>query len=294
MLGPDTKNFSDFRNHGARPGQRGGTRFRGVLGNYVISVRGLIKNTSNKLAWLCHSGLPSLTVKLEDRNLLIEQHLPMARRVAGLVYAEVGHAYMDVDELLALGIVGLLEAAHRYEPEREVTFATFAYPRIRGAMFDGIRHSLVASLRSRRPRRLSSKSRGQAESEQATGGSPDSQPDNRNDASHEEEVVLRSVSLEAWLEKGLQIADHGQENPYLLLARYQLVSSIPKLMEILPERERYLIEQCYFEGKSLREIGDDLGLTRSGTSRLHGKVLTRLRRHACRVGLVDDDSGYWP
>ncbi len=75
-----------------------------------------------------------------ERDRLVETHLDYARKLTLKVFKELGQPKtVDVDDLLAYGANGLVEAAGRFDPTRGVAFTTFSYYRIRGAVFDGLR-----------------------------------------------------------------------------------------------------------------------------------------------------------
>ena len=73
-----------------------------------------------------------------EKNQLVEQHLSLVQAIARKVKKTLG-ARIDYDDLVAYGSKGLVEAAERYDARPGVAFTTFAYYRIRGAMFDGLR-----------------------------------------------------------------------------------------------------------------------------------------------------------
>src|SRR5512142_2534420 len=72
------------------------------------------------------------------RDRLIEEHLHLVHSIAAKLRGQLGKT-MEPGDLVAYGTQGLIEAAKRYDPKQGATFSTFAYYRIRGAMFDGMR-----------------------------------------------------------------------------------------------------------------------------------------------------------
>src|SRR5882672_10304022 len=74
----------------------------------------------------------------QDKNGLVEQHLSLVQAIARKVKKTLGSS-IEYDDLVAYGSKGLVEAADRYDSRPGVAFTTFAYYRIRGAMFDGLR-----------------------------------------------------------------------------------------------------------------------------------------------------------
>jgi RNA polymerase sigma factor FliA len=73
-----------------------------------------------------------------EKNQLVEQHLQLVQAIARKVKKTLGTS-IEYDDLVAYGSKGLVEAADRYDARPGVAFTTFAYYRIRGAMFDGLR-----------------------------------------------------------------------------------------------------------------------------------------------------------
>lgn len=76
--------------------------------------------------------------KRAQQEELILQHLPLVKQVLGHVAAHLP-PYVDREDLLEAGMIGLVDAAHRFDVERKVRFSTYAVTRIRGAMLDALR-----------------------------------------------------------------------------------------------------------------------------------------------------------
>ena len=73
-------------------------------------------------------------------SCLVESHLHLTQRAARLVYRRI-HRYVELEELVALGNVGLVQAASRYDAQRGASFSTYAWYRVMGAILDGVRSS---------------------------------------------------------------------------------------------------------------------------------------------------------
>src|SRR5262245_50221291 len=80
----------------------------------------------------------SRSIGLQERNQLIERYLPYVRSIAGKIMKTLS-AHIEFNDLVRHGEVGLIEAADRFDPKVGVNFKTFAYYRIRGAIYDGLR-----------------------------------------------------------------------------------------------------------------------------------------------------------
>jgi len=176
------------------------------------------------------------------RDALIAQHLHFPEVIARQFAATPTRAAF-LEDLIAAGNVGLVEAAEHFDPHRGVRFSTFAWPRIRGAMVDGLR----TSARYRR-------------SDVA-----------RHRASAACEPTCRVA--DRWHDE-----DSSDE-----LARAEealdLNRCLPRLGEALarlPRRERELMELHYFGGLPLSQIAARMGVHRSRCTRLHQHALARL------------------
>ena len=187
------------------------------------------------------------------RQALIEEHLNLVYSLAVKVYRTIRGA-IELDDLVAFGTVGLLQAADRYDPERGSRFATFAYARIHGAIYDGVRDS--APLPATIYRRLCCQ-RG-------------------DDAQDRSRVIPFVTSLEGYLEKGHQVTDQTHDAEVTTL-RHEVSSVVDTALDQLPERERSLIRAHYFQDKTLKRAGGELGISKSWACRVHAHALDHLR-----------------
>jgi RNA polymerase sigma factor for flagellar operon FliA len=223
-------------------------------------------------------------VEEQARQKLIEAHLPMVRAIAAQVRRQVSER-LDVDELVAYGSAGLVEAASRFDDRPGVKFSSFAWHRVRGAMYDGLRE--MGALKRSDYARLQLAMRAAevvenlAEREAgapAAAGAPTVEDDVR--ALHE---ALSSVtasyvtSMEALAEQGHELADTDQLGADEALDLKQIRGRVRTVLGRLPEKERHFIEKHYFEGKTLLEAGAELGLSKSWASRLHARAMSLLR-----------------
>jgi RNA polymerase sigma factor FliA len=181
---------------------------------------------------------------------LVERHLGLTRALAcQLIRAGVARQ-LELDELVSLGTVALLEAARRFDPTAGARFSTFAYPRLRGAMIDGIAQlSPIKRSAYRTARR-----------HQAAG-----------------KPGLQIGSLDAMLEHGHEPAAEFVD-PGETLDRVRQHRAVVAALGTLPERKRRFVEGHYVGGRGLKEIGDELGLSKSWSSRLHAQTLADLRQ----------------
>jgi len=218
----------------------------------------------------------------QERNQLIAAHLDVARRIA-LRVARKCPSWISVDDLLAAGLLGLTEAAERYDASRGEPFIAFAEKRIRGAALDELRRGdfMPRGMRDRAKkvgaaiRRL----------ETALGREP----------SDDEVAAELGVSVEEYREK-LEILVHASlcsldEEPERFarhmtapdvsaessLAREQLKQRVRDCLPRLPERDATILSLYYNEEFTYAEIGNLLGVSVSRVCQLHSRALTRLR-----------------
>lgn len=182
----------------------------------------------------------------DERARLVDIHLPLVRRVASRMLGRA-RPYLELDDLIAIGVEAVLRAAERYDAGRGVPFATFVYLRVRGAMMEGIGE--VGPLSRGAVRRRS----GRPEQGRLS--------------------VLRFDEHRG--QGGTRRAVHEQVLFAIEAAR--VAPHLTRALAALDERDRSIIERHYFGGDTLCEIGSAMGHSRSWASRIHTDALARLR-----------------
>jgi RNA polymerase sigma factor for flagellar operon FliA len=216
---------------------------------------------------------------------LIEEHLNLVRSIATQVRRTVSKR-IELDDLVAYGTKGLIEAAERYDARFGVKFSTFAYHRVRGAIFDGLRemghlprHEYAKLKMAERSNQILENL---AEREYAATqqGAPPPAVDEEVRAMHEAIAQVdtsRVTSLEALADKGVQLGQDAGVPAEERIDLSRITGRVRAILPRLPEKERFFIEKHYFEGKTLLEAGAALGLSKSWASRLHARALALLR-----------------
>lgn len=205
----------------------------------------------------------------------IEEYRALVRSIAMKVRARYD-LEVDLEDLMADGFTGLIEAKSRFDPGRGVQFNTYAYYRIRGAILDGVRkHSFL-------PRRAYEQLRA-AEAAlslgEAVGEARAADPGSRTDVSKTVEALHQTISR---LSASFVIASLGQdesshESAEEMLLRGESAVRVRQALEQLPEREQALLKGHYLEGRRFDLVAKELGISKSWASRLHTKALDRLR-----------------
>ncbi len=215
-----------------------------------------------------------------ERDRLIAAHVEIARRIA-LRVARRCPAWVSTDDLVAAGMLGLAEAADRYDESRQEPFISFAEKRIRGAVVDELRRG---DIMPRRVRQMARKVGATIqELEKKLGGPP------------EDEVVADAlgVSLETYradLEQlvhvtvgALDLVDHApvlvssESSPAAEAERREILARIREVLTRLDQRDVLVLSLYYNEELTYVEIGEVLQVTTSRVCQLHGRAIARLR-----------------
>src|ERR1700739_767962 len=223
----------------------------------------------------------------EQERLLLE-HLPIVRFLARRIHERLPQ-HVDIEDLVSAGVVGLMDAFTKFDPQKKVQFRSYAQFRIGGAILDSLR-TLDWS-----PRDLRRKGRAAEEAVRALTARFGRSPGEAEIAS---EMGMSLEEYQALLGdlKGLEIGtlhvehneDSGEEelayvpgrpeeDPLFCCLRGELQEKLTEAIEHLPERERLVMTLYYFEELTMREIGLALGVVESRISQIHASAVVHLR-----------------
>jgi len=226
------------------------------------------------------------------RDRLILTYAPLVKYVAGRLGSGLP-AHVDENDLVSYGLLGLIGAIERFDPEREIKFETYAIARIKGAIIDELRALdwVPRSVRSR----ARDIERAIGELERKLHRAPtDEEIAEKLGVSTDEldeslsEIGRSSIAAldELWTISstgGDQVAlidtieDTQGPEPQTELAQTELKEALGEAIARLPEREKLVVTLYYYEELTLREIGEVLGVTESRVSQLHTKAILRLK-----------------
>jgi RNA polymerase sigma factor for flagellar operon FliA len=213
---------------------------------------------------------------------LVMAHLGLVKRVALHLKARIP-AFMELDELIQVGMIGLLEASRAFDPVKGIEFENFAHSRVRGAMLDEVRrlsflprsavafnkehnttvHALAAEL-GRTPT--------QAEIAEYMGKDLEEFHKERGKAKR-----FETYSMEVVTEEVMTIADDSSQQPEVIVEEAQFMDAVTDAIAQLPEREQLLMQLYYVEEFNLKEIGETLGVSESRVSQILSSVVKKLR-----------------
>ncbi len=218
------------------------------------------------------------------------KYVPLVKSVVGRITARLPSHVVDREDLIHVGVIGLMSALEKYDANRNVQFETYARFRIRGAVLDEMRSRdwVPRSTRSKDNKLEAAFEKLQKK----LGRSPD-----------EEEVAeFLKMTMEEYFQlldesrcismissedlpgdyldrlsrdKMLETVDHG--NPLELLKSSELREGMKKAVNQLPEKERLVLALYYYEERTRKEIGKVLNLTESRVCQLHTQAILRLR-----------------
>jgi RNA polymerase sigma factor for flagellar operon FliA len=216
-----------------------------------------------------------------SRDALVIDNLPVVALVVGRMSQKLP-PFVDREELRSAGILGLIDAAKRYDSSRGAKFRTYAELRVRGAIVDFLRSQTWAPRGLHRHARRMESARSAVE--QRTGcAATVSEIAGELDISLEQyhrllsqinALDIRADSGSA--ESGDQIADTS--NPLEQLERKALIEIVYKAVEALPERQKMVLWLYYYEELTMKEVGAVLDINEARVSQLHSKAILTLRR----------------
>ena len=219
---------------------------------------------------------------IRDRDRLIAKHMDVARRIALRVARRVPD-WLSVDDLIAAGMIGLAEAADRYDTTRQEPFIAFAEKRIRGAVLDELRRGDIMPRRVRNTARTIGTAIRQLE--QRLGRPPEDEEVAAelgvNVNQYREELsVLTHVAIVDLETPETQPNVHRAPDdcsPALRAERAEILRMVREALEFLPERDALILSLYYNEEFTYSEIGELLGVSESRVCQLHSRAITRLR-----------------
>lgn len=219
------------------------------------------------------------------KDALILEYVELVKIVAGRLYVNY-HAHVEYEDLVSYGILGLIDAIDKFDPEKNVKFETYANFRIRGAVIDQLR-SLDWIPRSMRHKYRQMEDI--MERMQAIHGSDfdESILAQEMGLSREEFSKLLSefsaftmVSLEEKIEENSNFSirsDHPDVNPEASMMESETKRILREQVDFLPERERMIVNLYYYSELTYKEIAEIMGISESRISQLHTKAMMRLK-----------------
>ncbi|MBU0943435.1 MAG: FliA/WhiG family RNA polymerase sigma factor [Proteobacteria bacterium] len=226
----------------------------------------------------------------EDRTTLIKDHITLVDIIVGRMVTQVP-SFMNRDDMRSAGMLGLIDAANKFQVEKKILFKTFAEYRIRGAILDEMR-KLDWFSRSLREKQ-NNLSRTMADLERKLGRYPEEQEmaEEMNITLEQYQYLLGQVSHLGCvsLNETLDHSDQGRSfqdalidtrnnaSPVNRLEQHELTKTIAGVLKELSEKERLVISLYYYEELTQKEIAEVLEVSEGRISQLHSQALLKLK-----------------
>jgi RNA polymerase sigma factor FliA len=226
------------------------------------------------------------------RERLVVAYSPLVKYVSGRMASGLP-AHVEEADLISYGLVGLISAIQRFEPEREIKFETYAITRIKGAIIDELRSLdwVPRSVRSRAREIEKANAKLEHKLQRAPTDEEMAAELGLEVEGFQEALLQISNSTVAALDELWTVSDASGDqvslldtiqdpdapDPAQVMDATDMKDRVADAIARLPEREKLVVALYYYENLTLREIGEVLGVTESRVSQLHTKAVLRLR-----------------
>lgn len=216
---------------------------------------------------------------------LVARHAPLIKRIAWHLITRLPPS-VQLDDLMQVGMMGLLEASRNYDPDQGASFETFAGTRIRGAMLDEIRRTDWAPRSVRVKAREVAEAVRKIENQQGRDARSSEVAETLGISLDEYHCILQDTSTahifsaddpDVFGKAANEIASESSTEPLSHLQEENFKHTLAQSIAELPERERTVMLLHYDEDKKLNEIALLLGISHSRVCQIHGQALIRLR-----------------
>lgn len=235
------------------------------------------------------TGLNQQEGSPKSRDALVTENLSMVRAVMHRISPKLSSS-IEAEDIMSAGVMGLVDAAQKFDSSRAIQFRTYAQFRVRGAMLDYLRSLTwaprVMYSRARKLNRTRSEVENRSgrsatlpELAEGMGLSVEEQHSLMVDIErlrfcdseslYEEQAMLRAAMLSANPAIDLQFE----------LERKELVAIMTRVMNHIPERQKMVLWLYYFKGLTMKEVGQALKVKEARVSQLHSKAIATLRRY---------------
>ena len=228
----------------------------------------------------------SQAARLARRDRVVLEHLPLVKAIAVRVHENLP-VHVDLDDLVHAGILGLFDAASKFNPDKQVVFSSYAKHRIKGAILDSLRQLDWASRDMRRRHK------------QVEAATRDLAAELKRNPTEAEVAHKLGMDVDRWRTMMLDLRNvglisastRGNENedlpapdfpskaethPDSICARHQLRSVLGVAIKTLPERYQKVVTLYYSNEMTMKEIGGILGINESRVSQIHKAALEKM------------------
>lgn len=221
------------------------------------------------------------------RDRIVLEHLPLVKAIAVRVHENLP-VHVDMDDLVHAGILGLFDAASKFNPDKQVAFSSYAKHRIKGAILDSLRQLDWASRDLRRRHK------------QVEAVTHDLAVALQRAPTEDELAEKLGVEVDRWRRMMVDLRNVGlisasarptehedlpapdfpskpETQPDSMCAREQMRSMLGTAMKALPERYQKVVVLYYTNEMTMKEIGGVLGINESRVSQIHKSALEKMQ-----------------
>lgn len=216
------------------------------------------------------------TYSMQQGGDLVSLHLPLVKRIANHLAVKLP-PHIEIDDLIQVGLIGLLKAKEDYQADSGATFSTYATIRIRGAMMDELRaRDWLPRSVQKNLGRVATAMRG---AEQLLGRAPtDSEVASELGVSlNEYQEILGDVSFARLTPVEDIDTVAGDMEPDREVTESLRATALSDAIKELPEKEQLMMSMYYVDNLNLKEIGLVLEVSESRVSQIHGQAIARLK-----------------
>jgi RNA polymerase sigma factor for flagellar operon FliA len=231
------------------------------------------------------------------RDQLITEYLPHVKRIVHRIAVHLPST-IDIDDLMNVGVIGLIQAVDRYDPKRDNKFMTYAVFRIKGAVLSELRSRDFLSRSNRR--KIRELENTFLKLEQKLGREVDDFEVAEELGINVEQVFrtkqISNISFVSFEELGYSSRDekeklmnylvNNEEDALTLTRLKEIKEAVARAIEQLPEKERLVISLYYLEELTMKEAGKVLNITESRVSQIHSQAVRRLRAKLRKEKLI--------
>ena len=217
------------------------------------------------------------TAEQASRDELVINHVWLVRHLTGKVTARLPSG-VDIENLESAGMLGLVEAAQRFDASRGVDFKSFAALRIRGAIYDEARRNCPLPQEVMQRVMLVAKAQEQ-HSTPATVDSLSAETGLSHDEVTDALLAMPLIRVQSLDQESSEPVRQVDNSPESAVERAEQKRQLVDAIAALPERERLVVTLYYMEDLRLKEIGEVLKLSESRVSRLLASAHLQLKAH---------------
>lgn len=214
---------------------------------------------------------------LANADEMVHEHLPLVKRIAHHIVARLP-AHIEVDDLIQIGLIGLLEAAKHYNASLGASFQTYAGIRIRGSIMDELRRTdWVPRTVQQKARRLATATREVENQVKRPARDTEIAAQLAVDLQTYHDMIRETAVCRAIYFDADELESNGDADPQRALENGDFKAALARTIDELPEREKLVMSLYYDDELNLKEIGLVLGVSESRVSQIHSNVVARLR-----------------